>query len=291
MCARPIAPTPRPDFMDITPENSALLVIDMSCDFLAPNISEKWGKDNDFPGGREAADRVAVLLDRCRELDLPVIYINHVHTPGARDMGTLGDRFPAIREGKILQAGSAGVEMWEAITPQDGDLIVNKIRQSGFPYTRLEAVLSDLGVSTLIVSGVSAGACVECTARDGVAKDFNVVMLSDGTSGASLPDLGWGVVDSETLQNVFLTNFAYHFGRVASVQQLLDGPLAVARSATARAARARQAWIPVDQECASRCWVRVRPCPIPAEATPARLLWWTVRFFSSIAASGPPSIW
>ena len=233
MCARSINLKPRTDLMDITPGNSAVLVIDMSCDFLAPNISEKWGKGSDFPGGREAADRVAVLLKRCRELNLPVIYINHVHTPGACDMGTLGDRFPAIRDGEILKSGSPGVEMWEAVVPQQGDLIVNKIRQSGFPYTRLEAVLTELGVSNLIVSGVSVGACVECTARDGVAKDFNVVMLSDGTAGSALPDLGWGVVDPELLQKVFLTNWAYHFGRVATVQQLLDGPLAVGDSATA----------------------------------------------------------
>jgi ureidoacrylate peracid hydrolase len=168
------------------------------------------------------AKRLAVLLDQCRKVNLPIIYVNHVHHPGAKDMGTLAQRFPDIGKGKVLRGGTSGVEMWEAVAPQDGDIVVEKIRQSGFHYTKLEAVLRELGARKVIVSGVSVGACVECTARDAVAKDFDVIMLSDGTEGASLPDLGWGKIDADTLKRVFFTNFAHHFGRVASIHQVME---------------------------------------------------------------------
>ena len=49
-----------------------------------------------------------------------------------------------------------------------------------------------------------------------------MVFLSDGTASSGLRDLGWGAVDADTLQRVFLTNFAYHFGRVASMAQVTD---------------------------------------------------------------------
>jgi len=80
---------------------------------------------------------------------------------------------------------------------------------------------------------------VECTARDAVSRDFDVVFLSDGTANSGLPDLGWGPVDADTVQRVFLTNFSYHFGRVATVQQLIDGPLAEGSGSRTSAAVAR----------------------------------------------------
>ena len=52
-------------------------------------------------------------------------------------------------------------------------------------------------------------------------------MLSDVTAASGVPDLGWGAVDSATLQKVFLTNFARHFGKVASTDELMIGPLAI----------------------------------------------------------------
>jgi ureidoacrylate peracid hydrolase len=204
------------DLTDVKPGNSALLVIDMSRDFVAP------GAPMECAPAREMAKRLAVLLERCRKVGLPVIHVNHVHHPGAKDMGTLAERFPSIRDGKALRAGTPGVEIWEEIAPQDGDMVIEKIRQSGFVYTSLEARLRELGVRNVIVSGVSVGACVECTARDAVARDFHVIMLSDGTETNPLPDLGWGEVDVEVIKRVFLTNFAYHFGRVASIDQLLQ---------------------------------------------------------------------
>ncbi|HIM96855.1 MAG TPA: cysteine hydrolase [Gammaproteobacteria bacterium] len=208
-------------FPEFSSQNTALLVIDMSLDFLAV------GAPFETQEGRQMMPKLIKLIRRCREIELPIIYINHVHHPGAKDMGTLGKRFPTIRQGKALRAGSEGVQIWPEIAPQAGDIVMEKIRQSGFMYTRLEATLKELEVKNILVAGVATGACVECTARDAVARDYSVIVLSDVTSASGLPDLGWGEVDSDTLQRVFLTNFAYHFGKVASTNELLNGPLAI----------------------------------------------------------------
>ena len=208
-------------FPEFSSQNTALLVIDMSLDFLAD------GAPFETQEGRQMMPKLIKLIRRCHEIELPIIYINHVHHPGAKDMGTLGKRFPTIRQGKALRAGSEGVQIWPEIAPQAGDIVMEKIRQSGFMYTRLEATLKELEVKNILVTGVATGACVECTARDAVARDYSVIVLSDVTSASGLPDLGWGEVDSDTLQRVFLTNFAYHFGKVASTNELLNGPLAI----------------------------------------------------------------
>ena len=132
------------------------------------------------------------FIQHCRMIKLPIIYLNHVHHPGANDKGTLADRFPVIRDGKAVRAGTEGVTIWPEIAPQPGDIVIEKIRQSGFMYTRLDATLRELNVVNLLISGVSSGACVESTARDAVSRDYFVYMLSDVTaaSGISGPRLG-----------------------------------------------------------------------------------------------------
>ena len=206
-------------FSELSPDNTALIVIDMSLDFL------QIGAPFETEEGRDMMPNLIRFIRHCREVKLPIIYLNHVHHPGANDMGSLAERFSVIRDGKAVRAGTEGVTIWPEIAPQAGDIVIEKIRQSGFMYTRLDATIKELKVVNLLIAGVSTGACVESTARDAVSRDYSVYMLSDVTAASGIPDLGWGEVDSDTLQRVFLTNFARHFGKVASTRELITGPL------------------------------------------------------------------
>ena len=204
----------------LSPDNTALIVIDMSLDFL------QAGAPFETVEGRNMLPNLVRLIQHCREVAVPIIYLNHVHHPGANDQGTLAHRFPVIRDGKAVRAGTEGVTIWPEIAPEPGDIVIEKIRQSGFMYTRLDATLRELNVVNLLMAGVSTGACVESTARDAVSRDYFVYMLSDATAASGLADQGWGAVDSATLQRVILSHFAYHFGKVASTGELMAGPLA-----------------------------------------------------------------
>lgn len=205
---------------ELSPDNTALIVVDMSLDFL------QVGAPFETVEGRDMLPALISFIQHCRAINLPIIYLNHVHHPGANDKGTLADRFPVIRDGKAVRAGTEGVTIWPEIAPQPGDIVIEKIRQSGFVYTRLDATLKELKVLNILMAGVSTGACVESTARDAVSRDYFVYMLSDVTATSGIPDRGWGDMDSATLQRVFLTNFAYHLGKVSSTEELISGPLA-----------------------------------------------------------------
>ena len=207
-------------FPELSPGNTALLIVDMSLDFL------QVGAPFETVDGRNMLPSLIRFMRHCREVRLPIIYLNHVHHPGANDKGTLADRFPVIRDGKAVRAGTEGVSIWPEIAPQPGDIVIEKIRQSGFVYTKLDAALKELKVVNLLMAGVATGACVESTARDAVSRDYFVYMLSDVTAASGITDQGWGAVDSATLQRVILTHFAYHFGKVASTGELMAGPLA-----------------------------------------------------------------
>ena len=207
-------------FPPLSPANTALLIIDMSLDFL------QAGAPFETVEGRAMLPNLLRFTRHCREIALPIIYLNHVHHPGANDKGTLADRFPVIRDGKAVRAGTEGVTIWPELAPQPDDVVIEKIRQSGFMYTRLDATLRELNTVNLLLAGVSTGACVESTARDAVSRDYFVYMLSDATATSGIPDQGWGELSSDTLQRVFLTNFAYHFGKVTATEELMAGDLA-----------------------------------------------------------------
>ena len=77
-------------FSELSPDNTALIVIDMSLDFL------QVGAPFETTEGRDMMPNLVRFIRHCREVKLPIIYLNHVHHPGANDMGSLADRFSVI---------------------------------------------------------------------------------------------------------------------------------------------------------------------------------------------------
>ena len=199
----------------VDPAKTAFLIIDMSNDFLKP------GALMELPEGREMIPRLNRLAEACRARGIPVVYTTHAHREAGADTGRMGDMFRNVREGRMLVAGTEGVEIFPDIAPQPGDYLVEKRRYSAFQNTDLELILRSKGIDTLIIGGVATNVCCESTAREAFFKDFKVIFLSDGNATFDLPDRGWGVIPKEDVQRHVLTTLAWGFGRVASIDQVL----------------------------------------------------------------------
>ena len=68
------------------------------------------------------------------------------------------------------------------IAPRDGEIVIKKHRYSAFYGTDLEIILRGLGVTTVVIAGVSTDNCCHATARDALFRDFRVVVLADATA-------------------------------------------------------------------------------------------------------------
>jgi nicotinamidase-related amidase len=68
------------------------------------------------------------------------------------------------------------------VAPQDGDIIVRKVRVGAFSTTDLDAQLRERGVDTLILAGISTSGVVLSTVRDASDRDYRVIVLSDSTA-------------------------------------------------------------------------------------------------------------
>ena len=185
----------------IDPRKTALIVVDMQNDFVAP------GAPLESSAGRTMVPHLQRALACCREQGIPVIYTAHVHRSGGYDQGLLAHA-PAIGRGDALVDGSPGVAVFPEIAPRDGEIVISKHRFSAFYGTDLEIILRGLGVTTVVITGVTTENCCHATARDAFFRDFQVVFLSDATATSDYPDLGYGSMSADEVHRATLVILA-----------------------------------------------------------------------------------
>jgi ureidoacrylate peracid hydrolase len=168
--------------MDITREDTALLVIDMQNGFTeAKGSMAAVGLPHEEL--RRAIPGCRTLIGAARAVEVPVIYTRYVFQPGYADGGVLPNHIvPAMKEVGSLAAGSWDAEIIDELAPADGEIVIDKSRPSSFYGTRLEPVLTNLGVHSLVMCGVTTNICVETTARDAGQRDYFVYVISDATA-------------------------------------------------------------------------------------------------------------
>lgn len=147
---------------DALPPADALVVVDVQRAFV-----EGAGA---VPEAVRLLRAVDALLDRARRAGALVVHLQNDGPPGAPDeVGTWG---------------------WElARVPVEGEVLIRKLRDSGFDGTDLEEVLARHHASCLVVAGVQSEMCVAATAREALAKGLRVVLPRDAHASFPIPEV------------------------------------------------------------------------------------------------------
>lgn len=69
------------------------------------------------------------------------------------------------------------------------DIVIEKPKDSGFYQTNLEAKLRELGVDTVVLTGMQAQVCIQTTAADASFRDFRVLVPRDGITSTYREDV------------------------------------------------------------------------------------------------------
>jgi nicotinamidase-related amidase len=143
--------------------------------------------DLEFEGGQELleyalpmAEKIAALKERCRQTDIPIIYVND-------NFGKWQSDFNKILK-HCLEDNVRGKPLAERLSPAEDDYFVLKPKHSGFFSTTLDTLLDYLKARTLILTGVAANICVLFTANDAYMRDFNLVIPSDCVASNTAQD-------------------------------------------------------------------------------------------------------
>lgn len=130
-------------------------------------------------------ERLAVLCDAARQADVPVI-----HATAARRADGLGSNqnarlFLAVRKSPVpLLPGSFESSVVPALGPAPTDLVLSRLHGlSPMAGTDLDPILRNLGVRTLVVTGVSVNVAITNLVMDAVNRGYQVVLPRDGVCG------------------------------------------------------------------------------------------------------------
>lgn len=178
---------------------TALLIVDMVKDFTAPEGLVF------YPQNREILPKIRKVLDKCREKDCLIVFLQHCNRKDKRDR-----RIESMRKNCI--EGTEGVEI-DPMLPVDEtrDYVIKKRRYSGFFGTDLDLVLRENHIENLIIVGTKTNCCIRATVTDAFYLDYNGIVISDCVA-----------TNSEVVNQVHLEDISKYLGTVMDTKTLFE---------------------------------------------------------------------
>ncbi|MDK9500531.1 cysteine hydrolase [Streptomyces katrae] len=130
-------------------------------------------------------ERVAALVDAARAAGVQVVHAVAERRPDGLGANTNARLFRAAGKLPVRQlTGSDAVRIAAPVTVDGRDLVVRRLHGlSPMAGTDLDALLRNLGVRTLVVTGVSSNIAIPNTVFDAVNLGYEVVVPSDAIAG------------------------------------------------------------------------------------------------------------
>lgn len=168
------------------PATTALVIIDMQRDFVeSGGFGSMLGNDTSLL--QRAIAPTERVLAWARESDVLVVHTREGHRPDLADcpptklrrgrLATgIGDAGPM---GRILVRGEQGHDIVDALSPREGEPVIDKPGKGAFHATDLDALLRNRGILSLVVCGVTTEVCVSTTVREANDRGYECLVLED----------------------------------------------------------------------------------------------------------------
>lgn len=170
---------------------------------ISVDLANAWTRPgNPFTCDQDAMDNEIMpgmqrLLAACRANGHPVIHITTAYeitdrNAGFTDMGLWHCKIP------VEVVSLEDKQLWaidSRIAPVEGEYTLLKKRASAFHGTGLGGLLRAAGVDTILVTGVTATACVRTTICDGLADGFRTIAVRDCIGDRVPGAVAWNLYD------------------------------------------------------------------------------------------------
>jgi nicotinamidase-related amidase len=177
--------------------HAALIPIDMQRGFDLPAWPPRWNDALDRNGLR--------LLQAWREAAKPILHVRH----------------DSVEPRSVLRPDHAGNALRPGFAPQDGEPLVTKSVNAAFIGTDLDLRLRRLGITTIVLFGVSTDMCVSTTVRVGANLGYGMILVEDACDCFALPDGRGGTIPARTIHDVHVATLRHEFATIASVEAVV----------------------------------------------------------------------
>ncbi|CEG22800.1 Streptothricin hydrolase [Planococcus massiliensis] len=130
---------------------TALLIVDAQ--------NEMFDPANPVDQSEKLLENLQSLLQKARSAKVPVIYVQH------NDAGLV-----------------KGTDFWQihsSLTPEEGDVVIQKWAADSFQETELLETLKNEGIQKLVIGGNQTEHCIAATTRRASDLGFDVVLVKD----------------------------------------------------------------------------------------------------------------
>jgi nicotinamidase-related amidase len=153
-------------------KRSAIIIVDLLKGFFKSNPTLPDPLD-----AKTLFGTVRRVIDAGREEGVNIVFIKDNFLP---------EEVPIDKHFKIYGPhciiGTPDAEVVDELDPKPGDFQIRKKHYSAFNSTRLDAVLRELDVKRLYMTGAWTEACVQHTVIDAFYLNYEIFVVSDGVS-------------------------------------------------------------------------------------------------------------
>ena len=184
--------------MKLREKNPALILVDVQKAFLN---EEYWGGNRN---NKDAEIICGKILNKWRELDLPIFHIRHSSTnPNSK-----------------LNKQDDGFNFNENVIPLENEPIITKEVNSAFIGTDLKELLDEQTITTLVIVGITTNHCVSTTTRMAGNFGFETYVISDATAAFDRIGINGEKYDAKTIHLTSLANLNEEFATVINYEKL-----------------------------------------------------------------------
>jgi gluconolactonase len=199
------------DELTLDAKTTAMIIQDLQNDVISEGGAFAGDGGYDHAKSQNVVENVARLAAAARSVGVPVIHVHFVVDPGAPGTKLNAGLYRAVKESNALVRGTWGAAAAPGVEPQEGDLVVEKMRTSAFYNTRLMTLLQGFGTEAVIVTGAWTHMSIEHTARYGADAGYRMIVISDACSSIN-----------DEWHNAGLNYALTAIGEVASLEQVIE---------------------------------------------------------------------
>lgn len=179
----------------------ALLLIDIQ---LGLQEMDFYGTERNNPNAEENCQKILFAF---REKLLPVFHVKHDST----------------NPDSPLHPSKKGNAFNPLVQPITGEPVFAKSVNSAFIGTDLETHLRAMGISELVIVGLTVEHCVSTSVRMAANMGFDVVLISDATAAFDKIGVDGKVYSAELIYHTELANLNGEFARIIDAATFLEG--------------------------------------------------------------------